>query len=105
MTTEPTPTPPDQVGRLLGSLDHLLDQFHDRVLRPIFIAGRTIAFGFILLLAAIVVVVTLLVALVRLFDVYVFPGRVWATYLLLGTLLTIGGMVIWRQRRPVQLRK
>jgi hypothetical protein len=97
-------TPPDAVGRALGALDHLLDQFHDRVLRPLLLIGRTVAFGFVLLLAALVVVVMVLVAAVRLLDVYAFDGRTWATYLLLGGLLSVLGMLVWRWRRPVRLR-
>ena len=95
----------DVVGRLFGSLDRAVDQFHDRVLRPLIIAGRTVAFGFILLVLALVVVVALVLVLTRLFNVYVFDERVWATYLVLGALMVSGGLVVWRRRSPVRLRK
>jgi hypothetical protein len=102
------PNPPatdDVVGRLLAQLDHLLDQFHDKILRPLLIAGRFVAFGFVLVLAGLVVIVMLLVGVSRLLDVYLFAGRVWATDLLLGVALIVGGLVAWRGRRPVRLRK
>jgi hypothetical protein len=30
--------------------------------------------------------------------VYVFPGRVWASYFLLGFLFCVGGFLLWTQR-------
>jgi len=99
------PKEPDVVDRVLDTLDNYLDLLHDRVLRPIFLVGRTIAFGFFLVLVAIVVVVTLLVGAVRLLNVYLFSAHEWITYLILGTILIGVGLVAWRQRRPVTLRK
>ena len=103
--TTPAPHDNDVVTRLFRSLDSLVDQFHDRVMRPLIIAGRTVAFGFILLITAIVVAVALLVVLTRLFNVYVFEQRVWATYLVLGALFVTGGLVVWRRRGPVRTGK
>ncbi len=99
------PKEPDVVDRVLDTLDNYLDLLHDRVLRPIFLVGRTVAFGFFLFLVAIVVVVTLLVGAVRLLNVYAFSAHEWITYLLLGATLIGIGLVLWRKRRPVTLRK
>jgi hypothetical protein len=95
----------DPVDRALGSLDHLLDVLHDNVLRPIILGGRFVAYGFILLAVVIAMVVALLVSLTRLLNVYLFPGKEWATYFLLAAVLTSVGLVVWRSRRPVRLRK
>ena len=78
---------------------------HDRVLRPLLIAGRTIAFGFVLILMALVVVTALVIGLIRLFNVYLFAGREWLTYGVVGILSLVTGLIIWRKRRPVNLRK
>jgi hypothetical protein len=91
---------PDFVDKTFSRLDHALDIVHDRVLRPIFIAGRAIAFGFILFLMAIVFIVALVIGLVRLFDVYVFASHQWLTYACIGALFVVAGLVIWRYRRP-----
>jgi hypothetical protein len=91
---------PDLVDKAFGQLDHALDIVHDRVLRPIFIAGRAVAFGFIVALMAIVLTVALVIALVRLFDVYVFASHQWLTYACLGAVFVVAGLVIWRFRRP-----
>ena len=93
------------VGRLLGAFDHALDLLHDKVLRPLILAGRTVAFGFLILLVGLFVLVALLIVSVRLLDVYAFPGVQWVSYLVLGGLFVTVGLVIWRQRRPVHLRK
>jgi ABC-type nickel/cobalt efflux system permease component RcnA len=78
---------------------------HDRVLRPLLIAGRTVAFGFILILMSIVFVSALVIGLVRLFNVYLFAGHEWLTYAIVGLVSLIAGLIIWRRRRPVNLRK
>ena len=90
---------PDLVDKAFGQLDHALDIVHDRVLRPIFIAGRAVAFGFIIVLMSIVLVVALLIALIRLFDVYVFASHQWLTYVCIGATFVVAGLVLWRFRR------
>ena len=100
-----TPREPDLVDRALGGLDHLLDLVHDRVLRPILIAGRAVAFGLVIVLASVVLLCVLVIGLVRLLNVYLFAGHEWATYAVLGALFLLAGVLIWRRRRPVPLRK
>ena len=103
--TESTAPDPDLVDRLLAGVDHVLDLVHDKVLRPIIVAGRAIAFGLIIALAAVVFVVVILIGLVRLLNVYAFAGHEWITYVAIGALSIIAGWVIWRKRRPLSLRK
>jgi uncharacterized BrkB/YihY/UPF0761 family membrane protein len=101
---EPT-TRPDLVERLLGALDHALDVVHDTVLRPLIIVGRAIAYGLIALVALVVLLLVLVIGLTRLMNVYLFAGHEWLTYGVLGVIFVTTGMVIWRWRRPVALRK
>lgn len=96
---------PDSIDKAFGLLDHALDVFHDKVLRPIFLAGRTIAFGFILVNVGAAVFTLFLVGLIRLLNIYAFAGREWITYLSLGAVLVAGGLVVWRRRKPVPQRK
>lgn len=95
----------DFVDKALGSFDHILDLVHDRVLRPLLLAGRAIAFGFIIFVMSIIVVSALLIGIVRLCNVYFFAGHEWITYAIVGGVSLIAGLVIWRRRRPVNLRK
>ncbi len=96
---------PDLVERALGALDHGLDVVHDKVLRPIILAGRAVAYGLVIALAAVVLVVVVVVGLMRLLDVYAFAGRDWLSYAAVGALSLATGLVIWRRRRPVRVRK
>ena len=105
MTTPELPREPDIVDKSLGLLDTYLDRFHDTVLRPIFLVGRTVAFGFLIVSFGLVALIALLIGSVRLLNIYAFAGREYLTYLLLGTLLITGGLVIWRRRKPLPLRK
>jgi LPXTG-motif cell wall-anchored protein len=93
------------VDRALQSFDHVLDIVHDKVLRPLLIAGRAVAFGFIVLLAALVLICVLVIAVIRLLNVYLFAGHEWITYAIVGAAFLLAGLVIWRRRRPVTLRK
>jgi hypothetical protein len=96
---------PDVVDTLFVYFDRIMDALHDRVLRPIMLAGRFIAYGFILLLLALVLVGALVIAIVRLSTVYLFAHHVWITYLTVAVLSIGGGLLIWRKRRPLSLRK
>ncbi|HEY1826237.1 MAG TPA: hypothetical protein VGG21_09805 [Acidimicrobiales bacterium] len=103
--TEATPPQTDLVDKLLAGLDHALDVVHDKVLRPIILAGRAIAFGLIIALAALVFVVVIVIGLVRLLNVYAFSSHQWITYVVIGALSILAGLIIWRKRRPLTLRK
>ena len=99
------PPDPDVVDRALQTFDHALDVVHDRVLRPILVAGRAVAFGFILLLMAMVLVTVLVIGVIRVLNVYLFAGHEWLSYAIVGAISLFAGLLIWRRRRPVNLRK
>jgi hypothetical protein len=88
----------------MGAIDQLVDTVHDRVIRPILLIGRTIAFSFIIVFAAIVVAVGVGVAFMRLLNVYLFSGHEWASWALIGLASLVGGLVIWRRRQAVPTR-
>jgi hypothetical protein len=95
----------DPVDLLLGGLDRVLDTFHDRVLRPVLIASRFLAMGFVLLVLAVTTLVAFVLGLLRFSDVFIFQGYVWLNYLSVGFLCVVGGLIVWRFRRPAPLRK
>lgn len=105
MTTPEPAREPDFVDKSLGLLDTYLDRFHDTVLRPIFLIGRSVAFGFLVVSFGLVALIAFLIGSVRLLNIYAFAGREYLTYLLLGSLFIAGGLVIWRRRKPLPLRK
>ncbi|MHB8827563.1 MAG: hypothetical protein ACYC5Z_07860 [Acidimicrobiales bacterium] len=105
MDSSTDPQRDDIVDKALGALDHLLDIVHDKVLRPIMLAGRVIAFSAILVLMAILLAAMLVIGFVRLLDVYAFASHQWLSYLLVGAISLTSGLFIWRRRHPVKLRK
>ena len=105
MTEERKPTDGDVVDKALAQFDHVLDIVHDKVLRPILLAGRAVAYGLIILFVGFVLIGALLVGLIRLIDVYCFAGREYLSYVSVGAISLIAGLIVWRKRRPVNLRK
>lgn|GEM_PF-199146 len=95
----------DLVDKALHTFDGVLDTVHDKVLRPILLAGRAIAYGFIIVLVSIVMIAALVIGLVRFCNVYFFAGHQWLSYVVVGALSVSSGLLIWRRRRPVPLRK
>ena len=91
----------DVVDSLFAYFDRFMDSVHDRVLRPVMLAGRFVAYGFILILLILVI----LSGFVRFSTIYLFSHHVWITYLVVAALSIGGGFFIWRKRRPVSLRK
>jgi hypothetical protein len=91
----------DLAGTAMSWIDDVVDTLHDRVIRPILLVGRSIAFSFIIVFSVIVVAVAVCVALLRILDVYVFPAHQWASWALLGVVSLGLGLVAWRYRRVV----
>ncbi|NNN08367.1 MAG: hypothetical protein HKL85_04135 [Acidimicrobiaceae bacterium] len=105
MSQGPDQHEPDIVDRLFSYFDQFMDTLHDRVLRPILLAGRFVAYGFILFVVALVVASALVIGFVRFSTIYLFGHHVWITYLVVSAISTSAGLFIWRKRRPVSLRK
>jgi len=47
----------------------------------------------------------LLIGLIRFIDIYCFAGREYLSYVSVGAISLVAGLIIWRKRRPVNLRK
>jgi len=105
VTDASEPREPDLIDRLLGLIDHGLDVVHDKVLRPIIVAARVVAYGLIIAVAAVVLVGALVIGFVRLLNIYAFDGRDWVSYAAVGGASLLAGMFIWRRRRHLKLRK
>jgi hypothetical protein len=111
-----TPAAPSTTGRALGSpngtaptewparvadtIEEVVAAAHDNVVRPLMLAARGVVFGIIIATMALIVSVLLAVALIRVLTVYVFGGRVWASYALVGILMLGVGAFAWSKRKP-----
>ena len=90
----------DWPAKAVDLVDLTVDTIRDRVIRPIILVGRAIVFGLLIAPLLIVVSVAIGVATLRLLDNYVFPNDVWASYLILGAVVTAVGLVVWTKRAP-----
>jgi hypothetical protein len=76
----------------------VVDTIHDKAVRPAILATRAVVFGLVVAALATVLVVVGAIAVLRLFDVYVFGHRVWLSYIVLGGALTLAGLIAWTRR-------
>jgi hypothetical protein len=95
-------TPSDWPARAADTIESTVGAVHDRVVRPLFLVARALVFGIVIATMLFVLIVLVSVALVRLLDVYVFSGRVWASDALVGALLVALGFLGWSFRRARQ---
>lgn len=91
------PTGPDWADQAADTVISVVDQVRQKTTGPLLTAARAIVYGLIGFFAALVALIVLVIALVRLLDVYL-PGAVWSAYLLLGTVFLLAGLLVWRRR-------
>ncbi|HYA69274.1 MAG TPA: hypothetical protein VED63_11120 [Acidimicrobiales bacterium] len=80
------------------TIEGVVSAFRLQVIRPLMLVARGLVFGIIVATMALVMSVLVAVALVRVLTVYLFDGRVWASYLLLGVVFSASGTVAWTKR-------
>ena len=71
----------------------------DKSVRPLTLVARALVYGLVAGAVALIVLWLSSVGVLRLLDIYVFPGRVWASYTLLGGIFTLSGLFLWTLRR------
>ncbi|MGH8988310.1 MAG: hypothetical protein ACRDXC_06890 [Acidimicrobiales bacterium] len=84
----------------------VVDVIHDKAVRPATLVTRAVVFGLVVASLAIVLAVVGSIAVLRLFDVYVFGHSVWLSYIVLGGALSLAGLATWSRRsaRPSPAR-
>lgn len=95
-----TPNTDDLVDRIFQIVDDLIAGYRRRVIGPLTTVARGIAFAAIVVSLLLTAVVALLIGVVRFLDVYLFAGHTYWTYLSLGLLFCLIGLIIWRLGRP-----
>ncbi len=105
LPSEPSRLPPSPGGdwpaQAADTIERLVGTVRDKTTGPALTAARGIVYGTFAALIGIVIVVLTVIGLVRLIDSYL-PGEVWATYLLLGGIFLVVGIVLWSRRNPAQ---
>ena len=87
----------DQLStRALDTVDIVVDNVHDRAIRPALVAARSIVFGVIIAVVAVAVIVVFCIAFIRL--TVIAGHRVWASYLGLGLIFSAVGAFLYSRR-------
>jgi len=86
-------------AKLADTVADVIGGVRNATVRPAFLVARVLVFGIVAGSMLIVAVALVMIGLERLFDDYVFVGRVWATDALFGALLTSGALLAWRARK------
>jgi len=80
-------------SRVADTVEDVVVAVHDRAIRPLLLVARGLVFGILVAVMVFVLAVLVSIALIKVLDVYAFPGRVWASYLVVGGFLTLLGIV------------
>ena len=77
---------------------NVVDSVKAKTTGPALTVVRALVYGVIVMFVGLAVLALFVIGLVRFVNSYL-PGDVWATHLLLGSIFTIAGLVLW-SRRP-----
>lgn len=92
----------DWPAQAANSIVDLVDQIRDKTTGRAVVAARGVVFGTLIAVLAIVGFISLLIALVRGTQMALEAAglsqetAVWASYLIVGAIFTIGGLLLWR---------
>jgi hypothetical protein len=89
----------DLPTKAADTVELLVAALNDRAVRPVLIGARALVFGVLIAALGLALTVWLSVGFIRLLDVYAWPGKVWASYLLLGAVFCAVGLVVWHFRQ------
>jgi hypothetical protein len=101
----PAPPPPDRdwPAEAADAIERVVGTVRDKTTGPALTVARGVVYGIFAALIILPCVVLLIVALLRLVDSYL-PDAVfgedhmWASYLVVGTVFLIVGVVLWSKR-------
>jgi hypothetical protein len=109
MTPESTSPESEQdwAGRATATVVGYVDQVRSATTGKALVASRYAVYATAMVLIALVVGVLLLIMLVRLLASltallpFINDGEIWLTYLLIGTMFLLGGLVAWHKKEAV----
>ncbi|WP_298338335.1 hypothetical protein [Ferrimicrobium sp.] len=93
----------DLAARAAEWVDEIAKFLQSKAVSPLFWVARAIIFGLLGLALAVVAGVLAVDALVKLLDAYLFAGRVWITYFVIGGLALLLSLYAWRKMGKYRL--
>jgi hypothetical protein len=103
MATPATPTPttgttsPDWTVQVADTIESVVGSVRDKTAIPLETVARALVYGIVLGTMGLTALILVTAILIRVLS-YVL--EVWAAYAIIGGLFTLGGMLLWRKRRP-----
>lgn len=101
MSPEPTSVPTgrdDWAARVTEKVEEIVALVRERTVHPVQQVVRGVIFGMIAFAIFVVVVVIVAVGLVRILNNLVFHSHVWASYLLVGGIFVVVGLLLSTMR-------
>lgn len=89
----------DFAAEAAARVEGLVEVLRDRSVRPVTRIVQFMIFGFVAVFLLLTMLVLVSVALVRVLDVYVFGGRVWASDALVGGIFALAGLFLIARRQ------
>ncbi|WP_276973268.1 hypothetical protein [Ferrimicrobium acidiphilum] len=87
----------DIASRATEWVDEVTKFLQNRAVSPLFWIARAIIFGLLGLALVVVAGVLAVDTLVKLLDAYLFAGRVWITYFVIGGIALLVSLVAWKR--------
>ncbi|HLH46027.1 MAG TPA: hypothetical protein VKV25_02640 [Acidimicrobiales bacterium] len=95
---------PDWPDHVAGRIESVVETVRDKTTVPATKAARAVVFGLLVAVGGIVALILVVIALVRLIDVYLpispYGRRVWVVYAGLGAIFLLAGVFCWGRRKP-----
>lgn len=88
----------DFATRTVDTIDSVVSTIREKTVDPLVKLTRIVVYGILALIALLVVAIFGSIALVRILDVYAFGNRVWISYLILGGIFMVAGLLLWSKR-------
>jgi len=98
-------TDPDWAPKLADTIERVVTGVRDKTTKRVLVASRAVIFGVIIVFGGAVALVLLIVALFRaaqaVLDTFLdHHNSVWISYLALGALFTVAGLIAMKKRFP-----
>ena len=98
------PASQDWTVKTADTIDNVVGLVRDKAVAPVTTITRGVVFGLLAGIVGLAVLVLLAIVIVRLGAAYL-PfdppaRRVWVTELALGGIFCLGGLFVWRKRKP-----
>jgi hypothetical protein len=89
----------DWPAQATETVENVVVAVRDKSVKPLTTLARGLVYGLVAVAVAVAVICLSSVGVLRLLDIYLFPGRIWASYTMLGGIFTLAGLFLWTLRR------